>query len=168
MKIQISDIKSRNGRSKEINQHFKMDSFYFEGDEIRFASDVTIEGEVVTEKDLIILQANVKAKLNLTCSRCLETFIYPIDIDIEERFTNDKTISNDEVLFVEGDVIDITEITQNAIISSLPIQRLCKEDCKGLCQKCGTNLNYGTCTCSDADIDLRLIDLKALLDNKEV
>lgn len=168
MKIQLADIKNGNERRKEINYHFKMDPFYFEGDKINLASEVVVNGTAIIDDDLIIMQVNIKVSLELNCSRCLETFIYPIDIDIEERFTNNSRIGNDEVMFVEGDVIDITEIAQNAIISTLPIKRLCSENCKGLCHVCGINLNKGTCTCSNEDVDLRLIDLKALLDNKEV
>ena len=47
-------------------------------------------------------------------------------------------------MFIDSDTLDITEIIENSIISTLPIKRLCKEDCKGLCSKCGANLNIET------------------------
>eukprot|EP00831_Metopus_contortus_P041556 TRINITY_DN3261_c0_g1_i9.p1 TRINITY_DN3261_c0_g1~~TRINITY_DN3261_c0_g1_i9.p1 ORF type:complete len:146 (+),score=20.94 TRINITY_DN3261_c0_g1_i9:58-495(+) len=96
-----------------------------------------------------------------------QTFIYPIDIDIEERFTNDSTLS-DEAIVVSDDVLDISEIVEKSIISTLPIKRVCKTDCKGLCQKCGCNLNYETCNCDKEDVDVRLQALKGFFDNKEV
>ena len=80
------------------------------------------------------------------------------------------SVSNNsyQIALMNSDVIDITEIVEKAIISTLPIKRLCKEDCKGLCQSCGANLNKEECSCNNEDIDLRLADLKALLNNKEV
>ena len=98
-----------------------------------------------------------------------EVDVNPIDIDIEERFTNNSEHCKDEnVVFVKGDALDITEIVENSIISTLPIKRLCSKNCKGLCQSCGANLNKEACNCNNEDVDLRLAGLKALLDNKEV
>ena len=168
MKILFSDAKSRKERRKDIVYHFKMDPFYFEGDKITPISEVIVEGAIMFDDDVIEMDVNIKAELELNCSRCLDTFIYPVDIDIKERFTNNSQITNEEIVFAQSDIINITEVIENSIISMLPIKRLCKEDCKGLCQKCGVNLNKETCTCNSADIDIRLEGLKALLDNKEV
>ncbi|MGG7176022.1 YceD family protein [Clostridium paraputrificum] len=169
MKIQISDLISRRERKKNISYNFVIEPFYFEGDKIKPTKEVEVLGEVTTDDEIVVMQASVKTELELRCSRCLETFIYPIDIDIEERFTNNAEINeNDEALFVKDDVLDITEIVENAIISTLPIKRLCSENCKGLCQSCGANQNKEACNCDNEDIDLRLAGLKALLNNKEV
>lgn len=169
MKIQFIDIKSNKERKKNILYHFVIDPFYFQGDKITVVSEAILKGTLTYENDIAILDVNIKTSLELICSRCLEPYVYPIDIDIKEKYTNNRTILNDEVIFVEDDAIDIIELAKNAIISSLPIKKLCKEDCKGLCPKCGANLNRETCTCNNADVDIRLEGLKALLsDNKEV
>ena len=168
MVINFSDLLSKKNRKKEISLSFELEPFEFEGEEIRAIENVNVEGLGISEKDVILIEASVKTKLKLNCSRCLDTFIYPIDIDIEERFTSNETLEDEEVVLVNSDTIDITEIVEKAIISTLPIKRLCKEDCKGLCQSCGANLNKEECSCNNEDIDLRLADLKALLNNKEV
>ncbi|MFU7517951.1 DUF177 domain-containing protein, partial [Clostridium sp. HCS.1] len=86
--------------------------------------------------------------MKLHCTRCLEAFIYPIDIDIEERFTNNKEIHDEEqFIFVDSDTFDIAKTVENIIISTLPIKRLCADRCKGLCHQCGKNLNEGSCPC---------------------
>lgn len=169
MKILISDLISKRERKKNISYKFFIDPFYFEGEKIVPTKEVEIDGTVTSDDEIVVMKAKIKAELELTCSRCVDTFIYPIDIDIEERFTNNSEISeNDEAIFVKDDVLDISEIVESAIISTLPIKRLCSEDCKGLCQSCGANLNKETCNCENEDIDFRLAGLKALLDNKEV
>ena len=168
MIIGFSDITSRVQRTKDISYESKEDSFFFDNEKIEFASNLIVNGNIEYDAGLIILRGKVKTNLKLTGSRCLDTFIYPIDIDIEERFTNDDSNLDEDVIFVKGDEIDITEIVENAIISSLPIKKLCKEDCKGLCQKCGCNLNHETCSCENDDVDIRFAGLKALFNDEEV
>ena len=66
----------------------------------------------------------------------------------------------------EGDTVDLTDLLVQDIISSLPIQPLCSEDCKGLCQECGANLNRETCDCDKEQVNERFAALKDLF--KEV
>ena len=162
MEIQFSDLISRKERKKDITYKVEAEPFYFEGDYIKPLSKVDVKGEVTSDNDIITIKAHVKVDLELKCSRCLDTFIYPIDIDIEERFTNNIDLQDEGVMFVDGDTLDITEIIENCIISTLPIKRLCKDDCKGLCSVCGVNKNVENCSCLDYDVDVRLAKLREL------
>ena len=162
MVINFSDLLSKKNRKKQISLSFELEPFEFEGEEIRAIEKVYVEGVAISENDVIVINASIKTKLQLSCSRCLDTFIYPIDIDIEERFTNDKELQNEETMFVDSDTLNITEIIENSIISTLPIKRLCKEDCKGLCSQCGANKNVENCSCLDYDVDIRLAKLREL------
>jgi uncharacterized protein len=168
MKVQISDIISGKDRSKNFNYTFEMPQFDFEGDIIKLIGSCEVIGVISSDSDILILSAKIKANLEMICSRCLDTFIYPIDIDIEERFTTNRSTEDDEAIVVMDDVLNITEIVETSIISTLPIKRVCKDDCKGLCQECGCNLNYNTCSCNKEDVDIRFEALKGLFDNKEV
>lgn len=162
MIVQFSDLLSKNGRKKEINLSSTFEPIKFEGEEIKVIDKVLVDGIVTSMEDVLVLNASIKTNLELQCSRCLDTFIYPIDIDIEERFTNNKELEDQEIMFVDGDTLDITEIIENSIISTLPIKRLCKEDCKGLCSQCGANKNVENCSCLDYDVDIRLAKLREL------
>lgn len=168
MKVQISDIVSGKDRSKNIDYTFEIPVFDFEGDTIKSVGSCEVIGVISSDSDILILNAKIKANLEMTCSRCLDTFIYPIDIDIEERFTTNRDSKDDETIVVMDDVLDITEIVENSIISTLPIKRVCKNDCKGLCQECGCNLNHDSCSCQKENVDIRFEALKGLFDNKEV
>ncbi|EKQ53985.1 MULTISPECIES: DUF177 domain-containing protein [unclassified Clostridium] len=168
MKVQILDIISGKDRSKKIDYKFEIPAFNFEGDVIKPIGSCEVIGEISSDNDILILNAEIKADLEMICSRCLDTFIYPIDIDIEERFTTNKNSEDDEAIVVMDDELDITEIVENSIISTLPIQRVCKDDCKGLCQECGCNLNNDSCSCQKEDVDIRFEALRGLFDNKEV
>ena len=162
MNVQFSDLLSKNGRKKEIKLCDKFHPIDFEGEIIKIIDNVLVDGFVTAMDDILVLTASIKTNLELQCSRCLDTFIYPIDIDIEERFTNNKDLLSEEVIFVEGDYLDITEIIENSIISTLPIKRLCATDCKGLCSVCGVNNNKQFCNCNDYDIDIRFAKLGEL------
>lgn len=162
MVINFSDLLSKKNRKKQISLSFELEPFEFEGEEIRAVEKVFVEGVAISENDVIVLECSIRTKLKLDCSRCLDTFIYPIDIDIEERFTNNADIQDEYVMFVDGDTLDITEIIENCIISTLPIKRLCKDDCNGLCSVCGVNKNIENCSCLDYDVDIRLAKLREL------
>lgn len=169
MKVLFCDLISKKERSKELDYDFHIGKFTFGGEEIVPTDKVIVKGKVISNNTEVLLDLNIKTVLKLVCSRCLETFIYPIDVDIEERFTNDIQVNDDDVTFVDGDTLNITEIVESIIISTLPIKRICSSNCKGLCQNCGTNLNKSACTCTDdGNIDVRFAGLKALLENKEV
>ena len=168
MKVQISDIVSGKDRNKKIEYKFEMPQFEFEGDMIKPVSSCSVVGRISADSDILILTAEIKVDLEMICSRCLDTFIYPIDIDIEERFTTNSESEDEEAVVVLDDVLDITEVVGTSIISTLPIKRVCKDDCKGLCQECGCNLNFNTCSCNKEDVDIRFEALRGLFDNKEV
>ena len=162
MEVQFLDLLVKDGRKKAIDFSLDFEPIKFEGEVIRAIKPVKVEGQLVSRNEILELEATIETELELNCSRCLDTFIYPIDIDIEERFTNDPDLEDDGIMFVDGDTIDITEIIENCIISTLPIKRLCKEDCKGLCSVCGANKNVENCSCLDYDVDVRLAKLREL------
>ncbi|WP_077849717.1 YceD family protein [Clostridium puniceum] len=168
MKVQISDIVSGKDRNKKIDYEFEIPQFDFEGTKIKSAGSCHVDGIISANNYVLMLNAEIKVNLEMICSRCLDTFIYPIDIDIEERFTTNSKSQDDEAVVVFDDVLDITEIVETSIISTLPIKRICKDDCKGLCQECGCNLNFNTCSCNNEDVDIRFEALRGLFDNKEV
>ncbi|WP_341271486.1 YceD family protein [Clostridium acetobutylicum] len=117
------------------------------------------------DNSIIPLYAEVKGIVELTCSRCLQKFPYDIDLEIDEKFTDNPENKDDEVIFINNYEVDINEIVENNIILSLPIKKLCREDCKGLCPMCGTNLNISTCNCHEDNIDPRFAKLKDLFSN---
>jgi uncharacterized protein len=168
MKVQISDIVSGKDRNKKIEYKFEMPQFEFEGGIIKPVSSCSVAGRISADSDILVLTAEIKVDLEMICSRCLDTFIYPIDIDIEERFTTNSKSEDEEAVVVLDDVLDITEVVETSIISTLPIKRVCKDDCKGLCQECGCNLNFNTCSCNKEDVDIRFEALRGFFDNKEV
>lgn len=127
-------------------------------------------------------QGTVKAFVNVECSRCLIGFDRKCENSVdfiacaeslhENKDDKDVLDSEDYAFFTGGDLqADISDIVRQAIILSLSLKTLCSEDCKGLCQQCGINLNEQTCSCETEQIDPRWEGLKKLskqtTENKE-
>ncbi|MCH3964020.1 MAG: DUF177 domain-containing protein [Clostridium sp.] len=161
MKLDVSSLLDNETLDKDLDITLEESSFYDGGEYIDILKPIRFSGTLKKVGDLFVLTGNVNTVLGLTCSRCLEKFSYPMKIEINENFTGRKTVDEgDDVIFIDNDYIDITEVIENNIILMLPIKRLCKKDCRGLCPKCGTNLNYSTCDCSKDEIDPRWAKLK--------
>jgi uncharacterized protein len=80
----------------------------------------------------------------------------------EESGNNIEDEESDEVVYYKDMYVDLNDYIWNQIASSLPMKFLCSEDCKGLCQKCGKNLNEGPCDCAIETGDLRFEKLREL------
>ena len=110
------------------------------------------------------------------CSRCLEPFVLPVHIDIEDVFVPSVDMATgqpihpddeDEALLIdEHHILDLSELLRQSILLTLPMTPLCRPDCKGLCPTCGANLNYETCSCEEEDIDPRWAALSLFLEKE--
>jgi uncharacterized protein len=113
----------------------------------------------------ILVEGSLHSAVAAECVRCLEPFRQHLQIPIEEQFAlMPGPHAADPLYVVEQDgAIDLTWPMREQLQLSLPIQPLCRPDCRGLCPQCGKNLNEGSCDCTDESIDPRLASLKTLL-----
>ncbi len=115
-----------------------------------------------------------KGHLHVACSRCVGVARLEIDDKVRVTFLpkhempaeegDEGAEVNEEDLDVfpyEGEHIDLEPLFREEFVLAIPYAPLCREDCKGLCPQCGTDLNSGTCSC-EAPIDPRLAPLKGL------
>lgn len=145
----------------------------------RCAESVSGPVQLVRVHDGILVRATVEVRSNLICSRCLGEFPRASQLKIEEEFfpTVDPQLgrkipypedAEDAALIDSNHILDLTGITNEYVITNLPMKPLCKFDCKGLCQECGANRNLETCDCANEAMDPRWRALAGLaLENKE-
>lgn len=144
-------------------------------------SDQLIEKDI--ECDIVLLKKGSEVTLTgsvgffiiLQCSRCLEEFTNHKKENLSAHFVKSETyVSKEKEKLLESDItieyyhkdtIDLTQIIYDAVNLSIPLKPLCKEDCKGLCPICGTNLNKESCKCKREKTDPRWEPLKKLLKN---
>ena len=121
-------------------------------------------GNVVNSAGVMTFSANVDAVCTCICARCLVEFEHPVHQQITAYLTEGEAGGEDpEVYFLQGDKVDVDEIIVTEFLLETDQRLLCREDCAGLCDKCGANLNDGQCSCK-TEIDPRLAVLGQLLD----
>ena len=113
-----------------------------------------------------MLKADVKTEIERTCGRCLKVFTEPLAAQVVEKFypAGAENIENDAFIY-ESDLLDITEPVRESLLLAVPLQSLCREDCRGLCPVCGADRNEGDCGCDTTTVDPRLAALKQFIKN---
>ena len=110
-------------------------------------------------------KGSVTTTIHGICDRCAAAFSreirFPIDVVLVTELQNEE--DEDEWVFpLEGDSADLDDIVRTVFVLNLDSKLLCKDDCKGLCCRCGKNLNDGPCNCQK-ELDPRFAALKQLL-----
>ena len=118
------------------------------------------------------MSLTAKAVLEYTaeCARCLRSVESTLELDFEKTAAVEGTLENednDDYIIIRDGTIDIDEPLTQELLLGLPFRHLCSEECKGLCPKCGKDLNEGDCGCDRKSIDPRLEVLKQLLDKQD-
>jgi len=113
----------------------------------------------------LLVRGTVKSQLGLECVRCLEPFVLPITLELEETFRLPGTGPKLDVSYTvsDGGWLDLAPLLREQAWVVIPIKPLCNSDCKGLCPQCGANLNLGSCTCERVKVDPRLALLRDML-----
>ena len=137
-------------------------------DAFKVAPDVEVikaqlDGTVTCTGGVLALECSVKTQISTSCARCLKEIELPLDFDFSETLVlagQESSADADSVIFFEGKEIDVGELAINNLLLNLSTKYLCKDDCLGLCPKCGKNLNEGSCDCDFVEIDPRWEKLK--------
>ena len=126
-----------------------------------------IKGNIRNHGGYLELTADSAVEAVAVCARCGEGFPFKMSFEtvrpVAKALTDNE--NDDYIIADEDGFVDLSEVFGEELLLELPAKLLCSEDCKGLCVKCGANLNKKACGCSTKEIDPRLEVLKALLEN---
>lgn len=152
---------------------YALDRFSGEGQEYTVAAPVVLRMTIYKDKERFRLAGRVTTTLELACSRCVEPYLLPVDQAFDLRYVPQKDagdfaereigVDDMSVAFYEEESIDVRQLLEEQFFLALPMKPLCRSDCRGLCGKCGTNLNQTACGCTDVWVDPRLEALKTLI-----
>ena len=169
MKLDLGNIRQPQTR---IDRTLAPSEVEMADDAYRIVAPVGLGFDIYKDKEAFRLVGDVRTELELSCSRCLEPFRLPVDVAFDLRYVpqpdaspgeeNEVSEEDLETSFYSNDEIDLNELLREQFYLALPMKPLCREECKGLCPQCGTNLNAGTCDCSPGWEDPRLAALKQL------
>ena len=142
------------------------------GEDATLTGKTEFSGETQRIEGKAHVRGTINADVSFDCTRCLEPVEKHIDVSFDDVFVDaseEPDVDETEVgvdqlneSLVPGGKIDMAEVVREQILLAIPDQVFCKEDCKGLCPKCGANRNLIDCKCADDEIDPRWAALKGL------
>ena len=123
---------------------------------------VLADGTVRNTAGVLVMKGSIRTTIHGVCDRCAADFDQdveiPVDVVLVQELANEE--NEDEGVFpLDGDEADLDEIIRTVFVLNMDSKLLCSEDCKGLCCRCGKNLNHGPCGCQK-EIDPRLAALR--------
>lgn len=175
MIIKVAKIQNS---GREFDLRFEPPEIDLESEFAKVSGETLFKGKVSNSDLRTIVGGDIETEIELKCNRCLQNikdelkfsfknaYILAEDYTKQEEFELEK--EGLEISIFEGGEIDLKRIAGEQIALALPTKILCQTNCKGLCEKCGANLNLINCKCKENEIDPRWSALKNLkIDNKQ-
>ena len=138
----------------------------------RLTTKAVFTGDIIRDGTKTHVRGRIETKAKIDCFRCLEPVAKTIDVQFEDIFVDaaeepkvdEIELGEDELdeSLITSNEIDMAEVVREQLILATTETVFCKEDCKGLCPKCGGNRNLIDCRCEDNEIDPRWAALKNL------
>lgn len=175
MLINLSDVLSEQHKPIHQTAEFELDEIRMKSGvyPVQKKSPVSVHITHIKSRELQI-QGEMELSLLMACDRCLED----VEVELPLKFTKivnlavsdaDLPEGFDESNYIDGYYLDVDKMLYNEILVGWPTKVLCSDDCKGICNVCGQNLNVGTCDCEDTGLDPRMSVVRDLFKNfKEV
>ena len=163
MLLNVKPILHTPGKRLDFQFELDLSDMEFSG-RYPISRPVAVSGEVRNTAGILELTLNAKSTLDAVCDRCGKAFAQEKDVPfacmLAEELQNEE---NDEIVLLEDGMVDVGDLARTAFILDMDTKTLCSEDCKGLCPRCGANLNLGPCSCKK-ETDPRLAVLAKLLE----
>lgn len=165
MRVDLHRLIASPGEKLDFDFELDADGLTFEG-LLRFTSPVRAAGVIVNHAGHITLTGAIEADMLCQCARCLKEFPRHLRREMAAYLTEELVDEDNEDYYLLKDgVADLEEIARDTLILNFEPRLLCKDDCKGLCPKCGKDLNEGPCDCGE-DPDPRMAALRQLLEKE--
>ena len=136
----------------------------------RFPSPMKVIGNITNTAGYMRMKLSLSADYIAQCARCLAPVEGQFSLSLEKTVSTKNMLSDldesklDDYAIIEDGHLDVDEQILMQLEMEFPSRFLCKDDCLGLCQRCGKNLNEGPCDCTKDEIDPRLEPLRKILE----
>ena len=137
---------------------------------VSFPSPMKVTGEITNTAGYMRMTLTMSVDYQAECARCLKPVSDTFSLDLEKTVAPRNLLSDvdddriDDYAIIEDGFLDLDQQLREQIEMEFPVRFLCREDCLGLCPKCGKDKNEGECGCVTKEIDPRMEPLRALLD----
>jgi uncharacterized protein len=168
----IIELQSLIGGSKTVDIEIPAGEIDLEADGARLSQNVVLNADVRSSSGITAVEGTIDTAADVACTRCLERITVPLTFSFVTRFvaaesfgtSGERELHGEDLDYdtIEAERIDLTDVVREQLLLNLPQQVLCKEDCRGLCEKCGANRNLIDCKCENDELDPRWAALQNL------
>ena len=169
MRIEVEKLKEHGGG---FTQTYEAGSLKLEDDDLRLIGVAEVRGRIRRDDQEVQFDGELHAKVEIPCARCLKPVVLPLDGKFAERFAPQVSWRTEEqhelheedlnLAVFDGESIELDDLIREEILLRVPNHVLCRDDCKGLCPRCGIDLNANDCDCQSKETDVRWDALKDL------
>jgi uncharacterized protein len=143
--VPVADLLPHPGSTKRVERTAVLEDLAVSGSRVPDGEPVRVDVELQAVNDGIVAVGEVRVPWAGECRRCLRPLRGEVVAAVQEIYERDPV--DGETRLLEDVVVDLTEMTRDAVLLELPLVPLCHDDCAGLCPVCGVNRNDTTCTC---------------------
>ncbi len=143
--VDVATLRRRPGSRREVRVEGEIPELFVTASRVPEGASVVVDGVLESVSGGLLVTAKVSAPYEGQCRRCLEVALGRVEAQVVELVGDEPDPDTGYVL--DGDKLDLRDIAHDACILELPIAPLCREECLGLCPKCGANRNTEHCSC---------------------
>ena len=163
--IEIEDLEER---PLHVRHVFPVGEIRFSHEDAWLNTPVEVDFTLIPLGNELRITGSVETSIGCRCSRCVKEFVRPFTEKFDLSYSPQPESESDgqsaeielryedmDIGYYDGVRFDVNALALERIELALPMQYVCRDDCKGLCYKCGADLNEGTCLCTE-EPDTRL------------
>jgi len=161
--VEIEDLKDK---PRRIHEEFPEGVIQFQHEDAALDGPVDVDFVLTPDGRELRAKGKITASVRCRCSRCAKEFVRPLAADFDLSYTPQPDWGGDasevelkyedmDVGYYDGVRFDVDAMALEQIELAMPMQYVCQDNCKGLCYRCGADLNEGACSCKE-DTDARL------------
>ena len=118
--------------------------------------DLGVELDLESSLDDVVVAGRLTVPWHGVCRRCARELDLVLPVDVEERYSDSpELVESGDALPIERGQLDLAGLVRDEALLTADEERLCRDDCAGLCPTCGSDLNAGSCGCGEAPADDR-------------
>lgn len=162
MLINLTELFNLEGKEKTYTPDIEMKIYHGPYGDYEVTDTKPVKLRIINLGDKKLeVEGEVKLALIIPCDRCLDPVRVELEFEVIRTIDLNKTDNGSEEDLLEqpyviGYNLDVDQLVCDELILNLPMKVLCSEDCKGICNRCGTNLNHETCDCDVRSTDPRM------------
>lgn len=155
LKVSVVEILGRPGANRHVSIMKPLEGVAVglaQLEDAPIAAELTLESVV----EGVLITGPVSGDVRCRCARCLTEFDTEVEVDVCELYASAGHLEEDEDVYrITGEVVDLEPMLRDELTLALPLKPLCRADCKGMCARCGRELNNGACDCTEETSDPR-------------